>query len=304
MKRFIKNILLFGVCLLGMLIVEDVTTTYAFHRIVTRKYGVWNDIIHDNIKADLLIMGNSRAWCHYSPEILDSILGTESYNIGIDGSCFNRQLARYDMYRHYIPDAPKYIIQNVEFFTLGHTEGYEREQFMPYLVCPYFRERIGEIEPFSFGELYIPMCRYYVNNVYDEYTKYDFPVTRGYLGEEKDWDGTTLNTLEPFVQEVDTNTIRMFEEYIKNLQSENIRLVLVIAPIYKDGIDKVLNMDEIHSLYYDYSKTYNIPLLDYSRYWLSQDTAYFTDATHLNKVGSEIFSTQLANDIDSLRIIK
>ena len=260
--------------------------------------------MHNNINADLIILGNSRAWCQYSPQILDSVLGTTSYNIGIDGSCFNRQLARYELYRHYIPNAPKYIIQNVEFFTLGHTEGYEREQFMPYLIYPYFRERICQREPFSFGELYIPMYRYYVNNVYDEYTKYDFPVVKGYLGEDNKWDGSKLNETEPYIQEVDTNSLKMFIDYIEGLQEENIKLILVFAPIYKDGLSKVINLEEIHGLYYDLANKYNLPILDYANCWLSQDTNYFYNATHLNKQGAELFSTKLAHDIDSLGIIQ
>lgn len=303
MKRFLKNILIFSIALLGLLVAEDAATTYAFHKKTTRKYVVWNDIVHNNINADLIILGNSRAWCQYSPQILDSVLGTTSYNIGIDGSCFNRQLARYELYRHYIPNAPKYIIQNVEFFTLGHTEGYEREQFMPYLIYPYFRERICQIEPFSFGELYIPMYRYYVNNVYDEYTKYDFPVVKGYLGEDNKWDGSKLNETEPYIQEVDTNSLKMFIDYIEGLQEENIKLILVFAPIYKDGLSKVLNLEEIHCLYYDLANKYNLPILDYANCWLSQDTTYFYNATHLNKQGAELFSTKLAHDIDSLGII-
>lgn len=304
MKRFLKNILIFSIALLGLLVVEDAATTYAFHKKTTRKYVVWNDIVHNNINADLIILGNSRAWCQYSPQILDSVLGTTSYNIGIDGSCFNRQLARYELYRHYIPNAPKYIVQNVEFFTLGHTEGYEREQFMPYLIYPYFRERICQIEPFSFGELYIPMYRYYVNNVYDEYTKYDFPVVKGYLGEDNKWDGSKLNETEPYIQEVDTNSLKMFIDYIEGLQEENIKLILVFAPIYKDGLSKVLNLEEIHGLYYDLANKYNLPILDYANCWLSQDTTYFYNATHLNKQGAELFSTKLAHDIDSLGIIQ
>lgn len=304
MKRFLKNILIFSIALLGLLVVEDAATTYAFHKKTTRKYVVWNDIVHNNINADLIILGNSRAWCQYSPQILDSVLGTTSYNIGIDGSCFNRQLARYELYRHYIPNAPKYIVQNVEFFTLGHTEGYEREQFMPYLIYPYFRERICQIEPFSFGELYIPMYRYYVNNVYDEYTKYDFPVVKGYLGEDNKWDGSKLNETEPYIQEVDTNSLKMFIDYIEGLQEENIKLILVFAPIYKDGLSKVLNLEEIHGLYYDLANKYNLPILDYANCWLSQDTTYVYNATHLNKQGAELFSTKLAHDIDSLGIIQ
>lgn len=303
MKRFIRNIAIFGIVLLAILLIEDTLTTYAFHKKTTRKYGVWNDIIHSHIDANVLIMGNSRAWSQYSPRILDSVLGTYTYNIGIDGSCFNRQLARYDIYRHYQMSAPCYIIQNLEFFTLGHTEGYEREQFMPFLMYPYFRKRICEIEPFSFGELFIPMYRYYINNVYDEYTKYDFPLVKGYYCEDITWDESTTKEIVPYRQEVDTNTIHLFTDFIKDVQREDIKLIFVIAPLYKDATCNVLNLEEIHSIFYKLSEDYNIPILDYANCWLSQDTMYFKNTTHLNKTGAELFSIKLAQDLDSLGII-
>ena len=36
MKRFLKNILIFSIALLGLLVVEDAATTYAFHKKTTR----------------------------------------------------------------------------------------------------------------------------------------------------------------------------------------------------------------------------------------------------------------------------
>lgn len=303
MKRFIKNIILFGITLLGFLIVCDAITTYAFHQKNTRKYAVWNDILHTDIDADILIMGNSRAWCMYSPAILDSVLGTNTYNIGFDGSCFDRQAARYDIYRHYQSTKPKCIIQNVEYFTLDKTEGYEREQFMPYMMYPYFRNRIQDAAGFSFGELYIPMYRYYVNNFYEDYNQFDYVVTKGYYARDVDWDGSKLDAAEPYEQKVDSNSLHLFIEYIKRTKQQGIQLILVIAPSYKAVRNVVLNMDEIHQLYYNLSEKYNIPLLDYSDSYLSQDTAYFYNASHLNNLGAELFSTQFAHDIDSLNII-
>lgn len=304
MKQFIRNIATFGITLLAILFIEDALTTCAFHKKTTRKYIVWNDIIHANINADVLIMGNSRAWCQYSPQILDSILGTNAYNIGIDGSCFNRQLVRYDMYRHYQQSIPKYIIQNVEFFTLGRTAGYEREQFMPYLMYPYFRKRVYEIESFSFGELYIPMYRYYINNVYDEYTRYDDTVVKGYFGKDIDWDGSTLKNIKPYFHGIDTNVLHMFINYIENVQRDGIKLIFVLAPLYNETMCKVLDLEEIHGLYYELSEKYDIPILDYTNCWLSQDTVFFYNANHLNKTGAELFTTKLCHDLDSLGIIQ
>ena len=304
MRRFVINIAIFGLLLLVVLLVEDALTTCAFHHKATRKYVVWNEMIHTDIDADLLIMGNSRAMGQYSPQIFDSVFGINSYNLGIDGGSFDRQLARYDVYRHYQQRAPGYIIQNIEFATLGHTVGYEREQFMPYLMYPYFRKRIREAEPFSLGELYIPMYRYYISYFYNDYFKFDFHVVKGYLGEDRVWDGKKLNETEPFTQEVDPNTLRLFVNYIEKVQQEGIKLVLVIAPLYKDGKGKVLNFDEIHGIYYDLSEKYDIPLLDYTDCWLSQDTVFFYNATHLNKTGAELFTRRLCHDLDSLGVFQ
>lgn len=305
MKKFIKNIIFFSIALLGFLIVCDVITTYAFHHKLTRKYAVWNDILHTDIDADVLIMGNSRAWCQYSPLILDSILGTNAYNLGLDGSCFDRQIARYDIYRHYQSTRPKCIIQNVEYFTLGKTIGYEREQFMPYMMYPYFRKRICEVEPFKKLELYVPMYRYYKNNFYTYYFEDDDTLVKGYHSSDIPWDGSKMRDTKPYYHEVDSGTLNMFIDFVESIKrDDDVTLIFVMAPLYKDVRNIVLNMDEIHQIYRDLSKQHDIPLLDYSDCYLSQDTAYFYNATHLNKLGAELFSTQLAHDLDTLNLIK
>lgn len=303
MKKFIKHILIFGVALFGFLIVCDAVTTYAFHKKQTRKYAVWNDILHTDIDADVLIMGNSRAWGQYSTYILDSILHVNSYNIGMDGSAFNRQKVRYDIYRHYQHKKPLMMIQNVEDFTLNRSKGYEREQFMPYMMYPYFRHRIMEEEPFSFAERYVPMYRYYMNNFYEDYNKFDFPVYKGYGGEDKEWDGTELTKQQPYKETIDSVTYHMFEEYIEETKEEGIQLVLVFAPMYTKARELIQNHDEIHQLYRTLSAEYEIPFLDYSEWYLSGDTTYFYNAMHLNREGAELFSTQLAHDLDSLDVM-
>ena len=304
MKRFILNIVIFGFALLSFLIIFDAAITCAFHRNLTRQYAVWNDILHKDLDADVLIMGNSRAWCQYSPMILDTILGVNSYNLGLDGSCFDRQIARYDIYRHYQPTKPKYIIQNVEYATIGKTIGYEREQFMPYLMYPYFRNRIREVERFSRKELFIPMYRYYATNFYQNLVHKDDILYKGYNSENTPWDGSALRNMTPFEQEVDTNTLSMFIDYIESTRRDSVNLILVIAPLYTDIHSVVLNMDEIHRIYYDLADQFDIPILDYSDCFLSQDTTCFYNATHLNKKGSELFTLRLAHDLDSLGIIR
>lgn len=304
MKRFIKNIILFGAILLGFLIVCDAITTYAFHQKRTRKYGIWNEIFYGEINADVLIMGNSRAWRHYSTAIIDSILGCNSYNVGIDGSCFNRQYIRYKMYRNYQSTKPKYIIQDVGCSVFGRTYGYEREQFMPYMMYSDFRECIEKEEPMSFGELYIPMYRYYVNNFYDEYVKFDYEVHKGYAPEIGEWEGKSED-VKPFLAGVDETTMEMFDRYVNEVLDDGIQLIFVYSPIlYEEVEKKILNLQDIHQKIYEISRKYDIPILDYTTDKISYDPTCFYNATHLNQKGAELFSTQLAHDLDSLNMIE
>lgn len=303
MKKFILHIVYFAIALLVVLTLVDGVITYLYHQKDTRKYAVWNDILHTDINADVLIMGNSRAWCMYSTQIFDSVLHVNSYNVGMDGSCFNRQRMRYDIYRHYQHRKPDMIIQNVDFFTLEHTVGYEREQFMPYMIYPYFRGRVIQEESFSLAELYIPMYRYYMSNVYDDYNQFDYRLNKGFYAADREWDRYSLEEAEPYNAIVDSTTLCQFEEYIDQTKQENIHLVFVIAPVYKEATKVVLNNMEIGQLYRDLSDKYGVTLLDYTNMLICEDTSFFYNATHLNRRGAETFSIQLANDIDSLGIL-
>lgn len=74
MKRLFKITLL----VLSILFLLNVALDYGFTRILNQSrgelYNEWNNIIHDKIEADLVVIGSSRAWAQYDPRIMDSLL--------------------------------------------------------------------------------------------------------------------------------------------------------------------------------------------------------------------------------------
>ena len=64
------------------------------------------------------------------------------------------------------------------------------------------------------------------------------------------------------------------------------------------------NIKGMYEMYDSIAKKRNIPILDYNYDKMCYDTTYFYNAMHLNYKGSVLFSTKLANDLDSLAIIK
>ena len=308
MKRFLKIVGIVAVLLYGLNLGIDYAISYKLQHSADRRYIGWSKIVNEQLDADLVIMGSSRAWVQYSPALLDSILQINTYNMGIDGSGLNRQIIRYEVYDHYQAKKPKYIVLNVDYFSANEwSYGYEREQFFPYMWSPYMRKVISKVEPMSWGERYIPVYRYVtykgLYNVVHE-KPWDAKTYKGYMGHDKTWNAAAYEELTAFHFNADERVMAMFDQFLKERQAEGIQVIFCYAPIYIGFTNKVENLEEFFACYKNYAERYDIPILDYTNHELCMDTAYFYNATHLNRQGAEIFSTQLARDLDSLNLIK
>lgn len=308
MKRFLLTISCAFLTLYVINLGIDIYVSHQLQKSRDRRYVGWNDIIHRQLNADIVIMGSSRAFVQYDPSILDSILQIKVYNLGIDGSQLNRQIIKYNVYSHYQRKRPRYIIVNIDYCsTLGWSSGYEREQFFPHMLTPYTRNQIKSVEPFCGAELYVPLYRYSTYKglfaVLMEQSN-DDGLTNGFQGQIREWDGIAYNDMKTFHFGKNDSTMKMFNEFLAKRQAEDIQVIFCYAPIYIGLTNKVENMQEVYETYESLAQKYDIPILDYTYSDLSQDTTYFYNATHLNKQGAELFSTKLAHDIDSLGIIQ
>ncbi len=304
MKRFCYTSLFFGVLLFFIMIGADAIISYQLHRNKDRVYNSWNYIFYDTICNDLVINGSSRAWVQYSPQILDSVLFTNSYNLGIDGSGINRQIIKYNTYCRF-HGIPKFLIQNIDIFSLGVTRGYEREQFFPYFYDKEFLSTIDRYEKFSIFEKHIPFYRYVGANPMQKLNASNQVWTKkGYCGMECQWDGSLFSKVDTIYATLDTILYKEFHAFLQEQITKGTKVIFVYAPMYHGVTEKCVNMDEMYETYEQLATEFDIPILNYNELSICYDTTYFYNATHLNKEGAEIFSKQLAHDIDSLGIIK
>ena len=308
MKKFILQIIIFGIGLLGAALGADYTISKNLRKPTTSQMlSNWNNIYSGKIQSDVVIMGSSRAWVQYSPHILDSILGINSYNLGIDGSPINRQIIVYDTYRRFNPK-PKWIIQDIDFGTINKRNGYRREQFFPYFFDDSLKKAITEYEKYNLLETCFPIYRY---AGYNELVKIglglikfgETDLVKGYSGKNKEWDGKKFKEQKEIFYAQDSAMLSLFDKYLARAYSENIKVIFVYAPMYIGATEKVINIEGMYQMYDSIAQKYDIPILDYNYNPISYDTAYFYNAMHLNKKGSELFSIKLAHDIDSLGII-
>lgn len=298
MKKFLIHSVVFAAILWVFAIIADIYVSNNLRYSKERKYAAWNGIYNDPTYYDLVINGNSRAWVQYDPHILDSILHLNTYNLGIDGSAINRQIIKYHKYCE-LHGQPKYLLQNIDIFTMARTFGYEREQFFPYFF--YDRDlmrQTNEYEHFTFAEKYIPYYRYMGLDM----LHLDDGLYKGYRGQDKAWDGTMFSQMDTVQVASDTAMLRLFDDFLTEQARLGTQVILVYSPIYHGVIDKCPDIDKMYAMYAALAAKHHLPILNYIDIPLCTDTTYFYNATHLNRQGAEIFTTRLAQDLDSMGI--
>ncbi len=301
MKKFLFYVFLFLVPAYGLLAVIDYFYSQEVMKTNDRRIEAWYDLMHGNIDSDILIMGSSRVWVHISPMILDSVLHTSTYNIGIDGSGIRRQIHKYNMFIKY-NRKPKVIIQNIDQWSFKDKEGYEKEQFFPYFWNIDMRNEMFSSEPFSNMEKYCPLYRYW--NKFDTgmlfsgfFKKQPRYLYKGYRGMERPWNGKKYNEIKTIRFEKNDTVVMLFDNYLAQAKKDGIKVVFVYTPCYYGALNKTENIDEMHAFYKRIADKYNIPILDYMNMEMCKDTTYFYNAMHLNRQGAEIFSDSLAHDL-------
>lgn len=298
MKKFLINSVCFAAILWVFAIVADIYISDNLRQSKERKYAAWNGIYNDTTCYDMVINGSSRAWVQYDPHILDSILHLNTYNLGIDGSGINRQMTKYRKYCE-LHGQPKYLLQNIDIFTMANTIGYEREQFFPYFF--YDRDlmrQTDEYEHFTFAEKYIPYYRYMGLDM----LHLDDGLYKGYRGQDKAWDGTMFSQMDTVQVSSDTTMLRLFDDFLTEQARLGTQVILVYSPIYHRVIDKCPDTGKMYTMYDSLAIKHHLSILNYIEMPLCYDTAYFYNATHLNRQGAEIFTTRLAQDLDSMGI--
>lgn len=314
MKQFVKGILVFTLFVLIVAITADLAISKGLKRTERGHFYTMNALMNQTLDADVVILGNSRATGSYNPAVLDTMLHMNSRNLGVSGQPFGVSYLRWQLY-HRRNKNPNLLIINIDFRDLRIvTKGVEKDQYYPYmndtLVKPYL-----DLYGFTWAEKHIPMYRYrgdyklmaiglceLLHLRHDQKGHY----YQGYANENTKWDGQNLNqilSLGKIKGECEPEAIQLLERFLRETRQDNIPVVFVYAPLYKKLKD---NLDETQTrkAYQDLSEKYAIPLLDFSEIAFCCDTNYFQNGHHVNRIGANRFTEELAYSIDSLGLLK
>lgn len=313
MLKFIKNIVVFIVIILLLAIVADLMVSKGLTLTERGHFYTMNTLMNKKLDADVIILGNSRAVGSYNPYIIDSILGVNSQNLGVSAQPFGVSFLRWQLYNRN-NKKPKLVIVNIDFRELRIvSNGFEKEQYYPYmtdsLVKPYL-----DLYGFSWAEKHIPMYRYKgdyklialgIGELLHIYHDKKGNYYKGYSNVNTEWDGVNLKSIlnkGRIRGQCDPKAVVLLERFLQETGDGEIPVIFVYAPLYKQLKDN-LEEKSTRNAYQELAQRYKIPILDFSEMIFSSDTNYFMNGHHVNKKGANIFSTKLAQSIDSLEFL-
>lgn len=304
MRKLILKTLLFVIILLIPLCFADYLKTKEYRSRNYYPFCTWNDIVNGELNSDTWILGSSRAWVQYNPQILDSILDISSYNLGCNAEFINPEIQCYEIARAF-NNKPKYVLLDL-FYNSLTMELTPRCKFnyTPYIYKMKLRKIIRKNENISWKYLYIPYYRYNECSGGEIYFNDHniFPI-KGFAPNDIAWVGSELEKTDSVIYKKEKEAIAYLEDFIFKEQKDSIKVILVHSPFYRKGFEKIINYENMMTMFQNIADRNNIPFLDYSNDPICYDTSYFYNAMHLNARGADIFTAKLAHDLDSLNII-
>jgi hypothetical protein len=257
----------------------------------------------EETKAATLIFGSSRAQQQYNPLYIEDSLNTTCYNVGRDGmqvpyhyAMLQAVLSRY---------TPKMIVLDCEYGMFKVADaGYERlSNLLPlYKDHPEMRPVLNLRSPFEKYKL--------LSNIYP-YNSMIFKLLAGNFSKGKEHEdikgyrvltGKLTHPIKTYdltnKYPLDTIKIKLFNDFINDCRSKNIKLYFVCPPYYMKIIGTDHSLDVVKKI----AAEKNIPFIDYANDSVFQtNPALFDDTVHINYEGSKIFSAKLAHQLKQIQ---
>ncbi len=304
MKRFIRKIIVYTQLIV---LFFSVFTWLCIKGLRQSEFGnlkEWKEILEGRVNAEVLVHGSSRARVHFDTHLIDSILGVNSYNAGMDGAPFDIQYIRWKAYlANNRP--PQVIFQQVDLDLLDRNEQvFQKYQYIPFQYDPDLRPWLIRFGILDKADRYVPFSvlmgqpqaiRLGLESI-SGYNRHPSARYKGFEAHTGEWQGsrpddTASRKARKWI--VDADLLTLFEQYIEECKALNIRLVLVYSPMYRAIDTMVEDFQSSAELYRRLAATHSIEFYDFSSTELSHNPSNFYNTTHLNKTGATAFTRRL-----------
>lgn len=256
---------------------------------------------------DYFILGSSHGLRAFRPDIIDTELDVNSYNLS--GSLMT-MFGKYEMLKYEAGRNPvKTLVLEMASSSIPRnrkTEGPEGEIYIlgrirdiPSRLAYFFKS----IRPSEYGKTYYALlnrgvkCFYKFRN--GNLTKYNTKAFKGFAPFKKDFTDISINYRKKFnSQSLDTKIYEPNIDYLDKIvafcKENDIRLIIVTTPVSLTTVCRYDNFDWSYDWYKNYCAENDLEFYDFNllkeRTTLLTDKGSFHDRYHLGNTGAEVFT--------------
>lgn len=313
--------LFFGVFVLlnaALEYVYSLKTKNAIEQGIHKNQLKWSDMHQNKNDYDIIILGSSRAYTSYNPNILDSILEMKSYNMGTSAQDIAESYYMLEEILEY--QNPKYVV--LDLFFPSADESHEYYQILS--NASFFKDAkikfdliakgYGSSGPINYLVPVIKLKNYIKQDLSSligshQNTKIENHWIKGFLYDTITMTKQQVRNLTPISNFQNTTFSKdRFDDYmgkiIKLLNEHHIHLITVRSPYPPSRLALSSNMDE-HDFFESYTSKLDIPFFDYNTNKEKINETYldtdFSDYHHPNYRGAKKASITLAKFIEQNR---
>jgi hypothetical protein len=304
--------------IVGMaLVATDALIDAGLKSIDTAAFGVFNRMVDGRINANILVTGSSRAVNHYDPREIAKQTGMSAWNLGVNGSQTDMQLAVLKTYlNHNAP--PSLLIHNLDSFAfVTSRDGIAfADWYVPYLDQAPLYEALTRIDSDWQKAKYLPLYGYATKDMRFSWLL-GVSALLGRSPREDRFDGfepRVLSWTEDFTRfrmanpdgvrfPVEPEAVRDFEELVSVATTRGARVVLVYSPVYYEMQNLERGRAELFAQFEAIANRHGAAVWDYSDSPISRRREYFYNSQHLNAGGAAAFSVELGREVAASGIV-
>lgn len=317
MKIFLFKIVIYSISIITICFIVQYFVDKGFRKYNVGEYAVWNKIFAGKVASDIVIIGSSRAAHQFNPKILEDSTDFTCFNLGVDGGGFITIKSRWESYKAN-NKSPKILIFNFDMMYFRRREVITNKmKYLPYLSEHAVSSNLERIDNMIWFEKNIPLLKYCglsdqiflgLKSYIGLFSEVKNKLYNGYWADPRSWDQDFVkfkakNKKIIFSEENIDDSFDHIIELNEEFKKKKIKLILVHAPMYYELQKLMPQMDSLMLVMKQLASNNSFLFWDYSKDSLSFSRTYFHNSMHLNRKGANLFTQQLASDLEKYIII-
>lgn len=296
MKRFLLNVATFFF-IVGII---DISVgglgNYLQHHAKGGEFRMFDDLVLKD-KHDIIVLGSSRAHCHYDTPLMSKLMDRDVYNAGYDGNGVVLSVGIMDMILERYK--PQMLLFDVEpAFDIVVYEADNNHKRYLHRLKPYYNQSgidriFKDVSLEEWLKVHVGMIRYNTvivpllidNLVYRGKEEKGYNPAIGQMAVDRKIDNDSQIRIDSF-------KLHYVQELIEISKRHDVPLLMVASPKYGEKNSEALNPIKI------ICAENGIPFIDY---YANADFVthkeLFKEPMHLNNKGAEVFTQQIVTDI-------